>query len=65
MFLNRNLREVNLIRGDKFMLTPQEIQDSITNYLVNGGLFNPELMDHDKVRDLLIQIRDSVGESNV
>lgn len=26
----------------------------IQEYLESGGLFNPELMDHDKVRDLLI-----------
>lgn len=30
------------------------INERITNYLGNGGLFNPESMDHDKVRDLLI-----------
>jgi len=29
----------------------------ITEYLNNGGLFNPELMDHSKVRDLLIDCR--------
>ena len=29
----------------------------ITNYLGTGGLFNPELMDHDKVRDLLRDCR--------
>lgn len=30
----------------------------ITEYLELGGLFNPELMDHDKVRDLLIACRE-------
>lgn len=30
----------------------------ITEYLFVGGFFNPEMMEHDKVRDLLIQIRD-------
>lgn len=29
----------------------------ITNYLRNGGLFNPEHMEHNKVRDLLIDCR--------
>src|SRR3974377_1817827 len=28
--------------------------DRITQYLYVGGVFNPELMEHDKVRDLLI-----------
>lgn len=32
--------------------------DRITNYLVSGGLFNPEYMEHDKVRELLIDCRD-------
>ena len=31
--------------------------DKITEYLTAGGLFNPELMEHDKVRDLLIECR--------
>ncbi|WP_353265836.1 hypothetical protein [Gemmatimonas sp.] len=33
------------------------LQDRITEYLSNGGLVNPELMDHAKVRDLLIDCR--------
>jgi hypothetical protein len=28
----------------------------IQEYLGNGGLFNPELMDHEKVRDLLMDV---------
>ena len=35
----------------------KELSDRITEYLSLGGLFNPELMEHDKVRDLLIDIR--------
>jgi hypothetical protein len=35
----------------------QELIDRITEYLANGGLFNPDLMDHIAVRDLLIEIR--------
>lgn len=31
--------------------------DRITEYLSLGGLFNPELMDHQKVRQLLIDCR--------
>lgn len=33
---------------------PPTIQERVAEYLVAGGLINPELMDHDKVRDLLI-----------
>ena len=32
----------------------EEIISRIREYLCSGGLFNPELMDQDKVRDLLI-----------
>ena len=33
----------------------------ITEYLFLGGLFNPELMEHDKVRDLLIDCRTALS----
>jgi hypothetical protein len=36
---------------------PQELEQRITAYLSGGGLFNPELADHDRVRDLLIDCR--------
>ncbi len=32
----------------------------ITEYLSTGGLFNPELMDHEKVRDLLMDCREEL-----
>lgn len=35
--------------------------DRITEYLCHGGLCNPELMQHDRVRDLLIDCRDEVA----
>jgi len=31
--------------------------ERINNYLYTGGLFNPEMADHNKVRDLLIECR--------
>ena len=36
----------------------KELSDRITEYLTKGGLCNPELMEHNKVRDLLIEIRE-------
>lgn len=30
-----------------------ELKQRIASYLGNGGLFNPEMMEHDKVRDLI------------
>lgn len=41
-------------------LTPEqlgEIDSDITAYLSGGGLFNPELANHDAVRDLILRTR--------
>jgi hypothetical protein len=35
----------------------------ITNYLASGGLFNPEMANHDRVRDLLIDCREFFDEA--
>jgi hypothetical protein len=40
----------------------KELVDRITEYLSAGGLFNPELMEHEKVRDLLIECRKALYE---
>ena len=37
-----------------------DVRERITNYLGNGGFFNPELMEHEKVRDLLMDCRDEI-----
>ena len=34
----------------------------INDYLSCGGLFNPELMEHEKVRDLLLDCREEIME---
>ena len=36
---------------------PPTLEQRITDYLASGGLFNPEHMEHDKVRELLIDCR--------
>ncbi len=36
------------------------ILERISQYLQSGGLFNPELMDHAKVRDMIIACRDHI-----
>lgn len=38
------------------------IRARIRQYLGNGGLFNPEAMDHQEVRSLLIGIRDAIDK---
>ncbi len=43
-------------------MTAHELSDRITEYLWVGGLFNPELMDHEKVRELLMDIREYLDE---
>ena len=40
----------------------QNLIDRITEYLVLGGLFNPELATHDAVRDLLIECGEVLSE---
>jgi len=35
------------------------------DYLCNGGLFNPEMMDHDKVRDLIMDLMRGITESEI
>lgn len=42
--------------------TYRELADRITEYLANGGLFNPEFADHIAVRDLLIECREALNE---
>lgn len=37
-----------------------ELLSRIQNYLCNGGLFNPEMMEHEKVRDLIMDCRDYI-----
>ena len=34
-----------------------KLTERIDNYLQNGGLFNPEMMEHEKVRELLLDCR--------
>jgi len=36
------------------------ISERIQSYLSNGGLFNPEAMEHDKVRDLIMDCREEI-----
>jgi hypothetical protein len=42
----------------------KELSDRITQYLVSGGLFNPESMDHDAVKELLIECRWALDEAD-
>ena len=45
-------------------MNKQELINRITDYLASGGLFNPELMEPEKVQRLLIDIRDHLLETN-
>ena len=37
-----------------------DVLDTVRSYLGNGGLFNPELMEHEKVRDMVLALRDEL-----
>lgn len=39
-----------------------KVIEEIDNYLQMGGMFNPEEMEHHKVRDLLLKCRDELAE---
>jgi hypothetical protein len=41
--------------------SPETLVSIINEYLQVGGLFNPELMEHDKVRDLIIAMKDALS----
>lgn len=41
----------------------QDTIDKINNYLQVGGMFNPEHMEHHKVRDLLLECRNELEAS--
>src|SRR5690242_9959789 len=45
--------------------SPDSLRARITQYLCNGGLFNPELADHNVVRDLLRDCRDALEAAGV
>lgn len=40
----------------------RDLINQITAYLSNGGFFNPELANHDAVRDLLIECRETLAQ---
>ena len=41
----------------------EQLLARIKEYLAVGGLFNPEMMEHDLVRDMIIEIRDFLESS--
>jgi len=43
-------------------MTDRELSQRITDYLRGGGLFNPEMANHEAVRDLLIDCRDALAQ---
>lgn len=44
---------INMNKTDKITEAKQDIQE----YLSSGGLFNPEMANHNEVRDLIIRLR--------
>ncbi len=41
-------------------MSKEQLLIKIKSYLSNGGLFNPEFMDHDMVRDLILACREYI-----
>lgn len=48
------------IELDTNLMKRKELVARINSYLSFGGLFNPELANHDAVRDLLMDVRDAI-----
>ena len=46
-------------------MTDRELTQRITDYLTGGGLFNPEMANHEAVRDLLIDCRDALAQPKI
>lgn len=42
-----------------------DLLERIQSYLGNGGFFNPEFMEHDKVRDLIIDCKEYIRNCNI
>lgn len=42
-----------------------ELLNRLDEYLLNGGLFNPENMDHKEVQQLLLDIREYLNYKQV
>lgn len=40
------------------------VVNKINEYLTCGGLFNPELMEHEKVKDLILECKDEITRLN-
>lgn len=38
----------------------EKLRERITNYLIDGGLFNPEMASHERVRELLMDCREAL-----
>lgn len=55
-------RVLHTLNALQFRAVPDAAQviQRCTDYLVGGGLFNPELMQHGMVRDLIIDCRDAL-----
>ncbi len=47
------------MEGDKVMhdVTKENLLERIQNYFESGGLWNPECMEHDKVQELIFDMR--------
>ncbi len=52
--VKENFNKAKMIVEQRYLL--RDIQD----YLEGGGLFNPELANHDNVRDLIINCRNFI-----
>lgn len=41
-----------------------ELVERLNNYLGNGGFWNPDLMERDKMRNMIVDVRDFLAAMN-
>lgn len=61
--LEKEIRDVGELRANAAVAN--ELLARVQNYLGNGGFFNPELMEHDKVRALVMDLAAALSAAQV
>lgn len=57
---NQNVTIVSQEQVIEDFVTVPSVSDQITEYLATGGLFNPEMANHNAVRNLMIHAREEL-----
>lgn len=56
---------MKIIKCQTIEINRSDLLERIQSYLGNGGLFNPESMEHNKVRDLILDCNEYILNSSI